>query len=1160
MSQFAAASKNPPWARNTVTPGVSLPQSATPSQTSALANSLIAAQSHTSVTGAASSVVTGPGLAAVLAAQSQSAGQPNPTGTAFPTGLAALSLAQNALQSGAVLTQQPGIALPVSLTTTTPVGTPGIALPTTLATTQVATVSYPAPRLIGQATVPFSANQPQVPTAIPHQHSSQGQPQHQPKQRVFTGTVTKLHDNFGFVDEDVFFQTRYNPNMPFKWNAVRIQVLPNQLVQSTSNNRGVGLGAPGGLISSGGITLHPNPSGLSQNIIPAMPSMGNQTAGQYSSITGGVSVGNRISSNFPPIRRHSPPLRRDRDRDIRREEIRRDDRRDRYREREIEKESFPSSLSSRKRSRSPRRASHSPPRRKPRVVPRYTVQIPKISLDLHEGNVMELRKRYSSLYIPSDFFSASFLWQDAFPPHRPFSLDHTCTFHVMSKDVDPVGENDAILEPTDVDHRFSAKVMLMANPSLQDIYHKSCALAEDPESIRESFVHPTRLISFLVGLKGKNETMAIGGPWSPSLDGPDPDKDPRVLIQTAVRTCKALTGIDLSKCTQWYRFAEIYYRRGESNHKGRLYPARVETVVIFLPDVWSCLPTQLEWDGLVFQYKNQLQRKLHEDTEEAIETQAEDEEGNQEEQSKKEPTHHSELDPKTMKVNDLRRELEARNLSTKGLKSQLIARLTKALRSESEKEEQEEAEHDETMEDSEKQDSTEEEEKKKKEEEDKKQKEEQEKATLEKKYILPDSPAVIVHPSRSAKNGKFDCTVMSLSVLLDYRQEDNKENSFEVSLFAELFNEMLMRDFGFHIYRALVDAPEVKEEDKEKKKETKRNEKDEKDEKKKKSEEGESTKEDEDSGEDNGDVDRKDTKSGDRKKKDKEKKKDKKVQMYTINPHLLLSCVYFDQNHCGYILEKDTEEILHTLGLHLSRAQVRKLLQKVIKKENFYYRKFTDNSEAIYQKLERAATIKQDSETDDSLEKLAKGNKLYLPLVKWKPDEENKPSLENGDVESSDMNTTESKNQVPPMVMFQGALLDIEKLMEQLKRSERARADTELRMKELQVELDETKELATSVKELSDQLSKDLENTKQVLKKTTEELKSSKQHSDKYQRSLTVCMNHIRTMQGVINTTLGFQSSSTTGSNTNSGSSSSNSVSLDEPSTKVKKEMQEDKS
>lgn len=28
-----------------------------------------------------------------------------------------------------------------------------------------------------------------------------------PTQRVFTGTVTKFHENFGFVDEDVFFQT-----------------------------------------------------------------------------------------------------------------------------------------------------------------------------------------------------------------------------------------------------------------------------------------------------------------------------------------------------------------------------------------------------------------------------------------------------------------------------------------------------------------------------------------------------------------------------------------------------------------------------------------------------------------------------------------------------------------------------------------------------------------------------------------------------------------------------------------------------------------------------------------------------------------------------------------------------------------------------------------
>lgn len=30
----------------------------------------------------------------------------------------------------------------------------------------------------------------------------------QPNQRTFMGTVTKLMDTYGFIDEDVFFQTR----------------------------------------------------------------------------------------------------------------------------------------------------------------------------------------------------------------------------------------------------------------------------------------------------------------------------------------------------------------------------------------------------------------------------------------------------------------------------------------------------------------------------------------------------------------------------------------------------------------------------------------------------------------------------------------------------------------------------------------------------------------------------------------------------------------------------------------------------------------------------------------------------------------------------------------------------------------------------------------
>ena len=41
-----------------------------------------------------------------------------------------------------------------------------------------------------------------------------------------------------------------------------------------------------------------------------------------------------------------------------------------------------------------------------------------------------------------------------------------------------------------------------------------------------------------------------------------------------------------------------------------------------------------------------------------------------------------------------------------------------------------------------------------------------------------------------------------------------------------------------------------------------------------------------------------------------------------MSPALLLSCVYFDQNHCGFLQEKDLEDIVYSLGLDLSRAQV----------------------------------------------------------------------------------------------------------------------------------------------------------------------------------------------------------------------------------------------
>ena len=48
----------------------------------------------------------------------------------------------------------------------------------------------------------------------------------------------------------------------------------------------------------------------------------------------------------------------------------------------------------------------------------------------------------------------------------------------------------------------------------------------------------------------------------------------------------------------------------------------------------------------------------------------------------------------------------------------------------------------------------------------------------------------------------------------------------------------------------------------------------------------------------------------------------KRSKQVPVNRPLLLACVYFDQTHTGYLVDKDLEDILHIVGLHLSRAQV----------------------------------------------------------------------------------------------------------------------------------------------------------------------------------------------------------------------------------------------
>lgn len=53
-----------------------------------------------------------------------------------------------------------------------------------------------------------------------------------------------------------------------------------------------------------------------------------------------------------------------------------------------------------------------------------------------------------------------------------------------------------------------------------------------------------------------------------------------------------------------------------------------------------------------------------------------------------------------------------------------------------------------------------------------------------------------------------------------------------------------------------------------------------------------------------------------------ESKNKERLKMVTIDPFLLLSFVFFDRSQCGYILNKDLETLILSLGLNLSRHQV----------------------------------------------------------------------------------------------------------------------------------------------------------------------------------------------------------------------------------------------
>lgn len=116
---------------------------------------------------------------------------------------------------------------------------------------------------------------------------------------------------------------------------------------------------------------------------------------------------------------------------------------------------------------------------------------------------------------------------------------------------------------------------------------------------------------------------------------------------------------------------------------------------------------------------------------------------------------------------------------------------------------------------------------------------------------------------------------------------------------------------------------------------------------------------------------------------------------------------------------------------------------------SFIFRKLTDKP-----KDEPTSAIL--SESIENLEELGKGNTALLPIF------DNHANTKRVDVVSAEESVTKAESSKPDqvsessesagdshMVMHKGALIDVEKLLQQLNRSEKAREETELRLIEL---------------------------------------------------------------------------------------------------------------
>ncbi|CAH8579629.1 unnamed protein product [Schistosoma turkestanicum] len=680
---------------------------------------------------------------------------------------------------------------------------------------------------------------------------------------------------------------------------------------------------------------------------------------------------------------------------------------------------------------------------------------PKRMLNVKEYLFSDLQRRFPNILPPVDLYRVRCNWQESFPLLRPFQPQYLTTFQIIKEPEDTCEE---IHQPYNNDSGFAAYVLLLSLPAMAELMEKIVVRAESPSRVRGSL---RKYIKILAAGKVDERLKAIGGSWSRDLDGPDPATNPQTLVNTVIRTCKQLIGLDLSYCTQWHRFLEFRYSRTEgstaqptsvlfpgsqlwgrpvteSSESDTIPPSKPfhQIVVYFIPNVWSLMPADEEWSTIKLAYENILASKephifpmspsnlktfsgldsaketgdgkskvviemdsnslrspnqdnVHEDanlskmdegnkstfqvpnecyrstpylagqenmtkmadipeTEDGCESVDLSIQGNsnQEGTEKCQKKLHTELNLANMKVFELREQLKARSLPTDGVRAQLLTRLKTAIQEEEEKESAKKAE---------------------------KEKMEQDKSFLSvsidkspqiseeqlrpsnaesgskpktdaPKVTLRDLPSIII---LRKQNVDFTVQSVGLDVVMDSKSDFMDCRSYEFMFCIHTIFDMIRRDSVFTLFRALVTAADrgicAKP--------------------RKRSEPDYAAK--------RARLERNERTSI---AKDEEFKE---IPLFTTDLSLLFACTVLDTSYKSYFLSSEVEDFILSLGLPISRYQLRSLIYKVLDHGRFHYRSLTDSEEPL-SLANKSSVIFSDIDDDEYLLELVRGGDAIL--------------------------------------------------------------------------------------------------------------------------------------------------------------------------------------